>query len=222
MTTSRRGRVKPTTEEGTIVGTVAYMSPEQAEGKKVDARSDIFSFGAVLYEMVTGRRAFQGDTRGLDAGGDLKKEPEPSPAEVAAGTSGRGSSDRRCLRKDPARRFQHMDDLKVALEELKEESDSGKLAGIAGAARKRPGGGCGPPLPSRPLLLAAVLVWRLREAAPPGDLTAGRADLLFRHRDPQPSFSPDGNKVAFVWNGEKEDNYDIYVKQIGSAGTPCG
>ena len=65
------------TEEGTIVGTVSYMSPEQAEGKKVDARSDIFSFGAVLYEMVTGQKAFQGESKMSTLMAVLKQEPKP-------------------------------------------------------------------------------------------------------------------------------------------------
>src|SRR6202035_408459 len=83
------------TEEGAIVGTVAYMSPEQAEGKKVDARSDIFSFGALLYEMFTGQRAFRGDSKMSTLAAILNREPEPAeqvPREVARIVQ-------RCLRK---------------------------------------------------------------------------------------------------------------------------
>ena len=73
----------PLTEEGTIVGSVAYMSPEQAEGKKVDGRSDIFSFGSVLYEMVTGRRAFQGANKMSTISAILHKEPTPAKRDLA-------------------------------------------------------------------------------------------------------------------------------------------
>src|SRR5204863_1061582 len=112
-TATIRAEEDPQTEEGAIVGTVAYMSPEQAEGKKVDARSDIFSFGSVLYEMVTGRRAFQGETRMSTISAILYKEP----ATVSEITSGVPRDLEkiiaRCLRKDPARRLQHMDDVKT-------------------------------------------------------------------------------------------------------------
>ncbi|HYM11091.1 MAG TPA: protein kinase [Bryobacterales bacterium] len=117
----------PRTMQGMIVGTAAYMSPEQAEGKKVDARSDIFSFGTVLYEMVTGRRPFQGETAMSTLSAIILREPSPV-SEISRDTP--PELERlilRCLRKEPERRVQHMDDLKVALEELREESTSGRL-----------------------------------------------------------------------------------------------
>ena len=118
---------RQSTELGVIVGTASYMSPEQAEGKKVDARSDIFSFGSLLYEMLTGRRAFRGDTPALTLAAILKEEP-PALSTIAKDISRElGRIVARCLRKDPNRRFQHMDDVKIALEELQEESISGKL-----------------------------------------------------------------------------------------------
>jgi len=72
------------TERGVVVGTLAYMSPEQAQGKTVDARSDIFSFGSVLYEMLTGRRAFQGESKAMTLASILEKEPQPI-SEIVAG-----------------------------------------------------------------------------------------------------------------------------------------
>ena len=125
--------MEPRTEEGTIVGTVAYMSPEQAEGKKLDTRSDIFSFGSMLYEMLTGQRAFRGDTRASTIASILRDEPKPISEVAGAMPRDVEKLVRRCLQKDVLRRFQHMDDVKVALEELKEESESGVLEATVSA-----------------------------------------------------------------------------------------
>ena len=203
--------IHPRTEEGTIVGTVAYMSPEQAEGRKLDSRSDIFSFGSVLYEMVTGRRAFQGETKLSILSAILHKEPtllaEGTPSEIEKIIL-------RCLRKDPARRYQTMADLKVALEDLREETRSGRQVTV--------------PLRRRwtvwpALLLVAVLVglfvwqpWRARQNAEP---LRAVALTTFPGIEFYPSFSPDGNHVVFAWTGPKQDNQDLYVQMIGS-GSP--
>ena len=112
----------PLTAKGQIVGTVSYMSPEQAEGKSVDARSDVFSFGSVLYEMLTGERAFRGTSPASTLGNIIHNDPRPVheisgplPHDLETLLS-------RCLRKDPARRWQSMADVRVALLDLKEDS----------------------------------------------------------------------------------------------------
>jgi serine/threonine-protein kinase len=115
------------TVEGSILGTVSYMSPEQAQGKKVDTRSDIFSFGAVLYEMATGVRAFEGESSLSTLSAILRDEARPM-SEVAPDVPPQLEDViQRCLRKMPDDRWQSMKEVQAALSTLKRESDSGSL-----------------------------------------------------------------------------------------------
>jgi len=118
------GEGSPLTEDGTLLGTVAYMSPEQAEGKILDSRSDIFSFGSVLYEMLTGRRAFTGASKISTLSAILSKEPEPITESVPDFPEELERILARCFKKQPERRWQTMADVKVALEELRQEIES--------------------------------------------------------------------------------------------------
>jgi Tol biopolymer transport system component/predicted Ser/Thr protein kinase len=211
---------RPITEEGIIVGTVAYMSPEQAEGKKVDARSDIFSLGSVLYEMVTGQKAFQGTSKISTLSAILHQEPKAVSGIMPTIPTDFEKLISRCLRKDPAKRLQHMDDVKIALDELKEDSDSGKLA--AGAPVRRRGRSylwLSMTLAAGAVLAVVAWLWlgRSRPAAEEGTLTAVPL-TAYPGTETCPSFSPDGTQVAFQWCPEgwaTGKNCDIYVKQIG-------
>jgi len=114
------------TQAGTILGTAAYMSPEQAEAKPVDARSDIFSFGLVLYEMLSGRRAFNGGSAIAIMAAILHKEPEPLDATPALQTIVA-----RCLRKSPDERFQSASAVHAALEKVAVAKPAEKPPSIA-------------------------------------------------------------------------------------------
>jgi len=212
LTASEKSTEK--TQEGMIVGTVSYMSPEQAEGTPVDSRSDIFSFGAVLYEMATGRRAFQGDCRNATLSDILHKEPKPV-GKVAGGVPRElDRIIRRCLKKDPARRFQKMSDVKAALEGLQKERAVQSLsAGTPKSGSRR-----------RWMLLAAALaplaaasVFFIPQITRSwlGKSSSDWESAAFTHLTHDPgiewftSLSPDGELVTYAAGG------DIHLLRVG-------
>ncbi len=197
------------TQEGAIVGTISYMSPEQAQGRPLDARTDIFSFGAVLYEMASGRRAFQGPTKLSTLTAILRDEPEPL-TEVAKDTPAYLSrSVVRCLRKLPEERYPNAAEL---------ERD------LASPAPPPAASALAPPIGERPrwilpaiavaaavlLGLAATAVWLGKPAAAPpsagGAIQAAKTVTITPFTtlpgiESFPRWSPDGNRLAFHARG---------------------
>lgn len=128
---AEQGLTEPlATKAGMVFGTAGYMSPEQAEGKPADTRSDIFSFGALLYQMVTGRRAFPGDNVITILAAVINQEPDPVSSFTPTAPRELEWVIHRCLRKDPDQRIQNIVDVKIALEEVLEriENPSGPVA----------------------------------------------------------------------------------------------
>jgi serine/threonine protein kinase len=115
------------TAEGTILGTLQYMAPEQLEGKEADARTDIFAFGAVLYEMATGRKAFSGTSQASLIGAILHKEPPPISTSEPMSPPALDRIAKTCLAKDPEDRFQTAHDVKLQLQWI---AESGSVAGL--------------------------------------------------------------------------------------------
>src|SRR5271163_4107450 len=198
----------PLTEEGTILGTVAYMSPEQADGKRVDARSDIFSFGSMLYEMVTGQRAFGGGSKMSSIAAVMHKEPIPASQTVPDIPPELDRIIARCMKKDPARRWQSMADVKVALEELRDETESSTInpirPGLTAPAKRTA-------LPAKRWLVLAVLslllaglaagAYSARRYLRPVPLTFQR--ITFRRGDVTAAKFGPGDEIVYSaeWDG---------------------
>jgi eukaryotic-like serine/threonine-protein kinase len=211
--TAAATRTTPVTQQGMIVGTFQYMSPEQVEGKEVDARSDIFSFGAVLYEMLTGLQAFPGKSQLSVASAILEKEPAPISSTKPLTPPALDHAIKRCLAKHPDERWQSASDLAG---ELKWITESGSQAGPS--VRAAAPGKIQRALPwlvSFVLLLALIVVtiW-LRNSKPIEQTMYFPAPMSFPVRDM--AIAPNGHIVAVIAYLESARKNALWTYELGS------
>jgi eukaryotic-like serine/threonine-protein kinase len=228
--TPKAGAVPGATEAGVLLGTPSYMSPEQARGSTVDRRTDIWAFGCLLYELLTGRQAFQGDTASDSLAAVLEREPDM--ALLPAGTpSGVRSLVRHCLEKDPKRRLRDIADARLAIDDaLKQPPDgwSGPQARAVGARRAD----------SRVVWLLGLAIaasaaivgsWFLRRASSadpprrtitsvvlPRGMRLGGSDLQAQGSESRFAISPDGRQLALVASDEA-GRVRLWLRDLGSA-----
>jgi Tol biopolymer transport system component len=207
-----------TTSAGTILGTFGYMAPEQVRGQTVDHRADMFAFGAVLYEMLTGARAFAGDTAADSMSAILTKDPPELDTARLAISPGLDRIVRRCLEKTPELRFQSANDLAFALETLSTVSTSASTPAAAveipEAARRR--GAAWLPWTVAALAVAAALAaWWTRGAATPAEPPWAHFTRITESagEETSPSLSPDGATVVYAARGA--NGWGIYAQRVG-------
>ncbi len=206
------------TAAGVILGTAAYMSPEQARGKAVDKRTDVWAFGCVLYEMLAGRRAFEGETVSDALAAVLTKEPDWAALPERTPASVRRIL-RRCLQRDARARLHDIADARLELEDGWVELQSGAPGRPTAAAMAR--GGFPWVVLAASLLFAAfavVVTWRLARSG--SSVPRLEVTNLSRITPPMgraqgPTWSPDGNLIAYA--SDRSGDFEIYVRQ-GSGG----
>src|SRR5579864_3931493 len=191
-------KTMPLTGEGSILGTLQYMSPEQIEGKEADARSDIFAFGLVLYELITGKRVFEGSTQASLIASILKDQPRPVSELQPVTPKALDRVVQTCLEKDPDRRWQSAREVKHALEWISLEAPAPAPA-PAPAKRQWLWQGVAAAL----AVIAAVTAWALWPK-PPARVNSTRFQILLPEKEDYGTwmaFSPDGRKLAFTTRG---------------------
>jgi Tol biopolymer transport system component len=212
------------TEPGMIAGTVGYMSPEQVRGVAADHRSDIFAFAVILYEMISGRRAFEGPSAIETMNAILKEDPIDLTQTGRVVPPALERIIRRCLEKNPEQRFQSARDLSFNLEAI--SSDSGQLAVAAPAGHERSRRRFPPAWMAGVLLAAAVVgggYWAVRVLGTPVQPVFKR--LTFRRGSVQSAkFSPDGQTIVYsaAWQGSPQELFSTRLDSIEARtlGTP--
>ncbi len=202
------------TEPGVVLGTLGYMSPEQVRGRPADARSDIFSFGAILYEMLAGRRAFQGDSAADTMSAILKEDPPDLSVTNQNVSPGLERVVRHCLEKSPEQRFHSAHDVAFDLESLSGISQPRGPAAAPSLARRRP-----PAWLVAALALAAGLgVGRILWKAPPPAPVSFRRLTFQRGFVTSARFAADGQTAIYAarWDGRIQPQ--IFSTRIESGG----
>jgi serine/threonine protein kinase len=196
------------TQVGMILGTAAYMSPEQAKGKVIDRRSDIWAFGCVLFEMLTGRMVFSGETVTDTLAEIVKSEPNwsllppntPRPIRALL---------QRCLKKDPKQRLQAIGEARIVIEEVLAGKPAGDEPQPAEAPQKRSYSPLGwiVGFTAGAAVVAGIAWWISGSSAP--TMMHFSAVTSFAGVQAQPALSPDGRSVAYISN--RDGHYNVYV-----------
>jgi Tol biopolymer transport system component/predicted Ser/Thr protein kinase len=212
---------RPLTGQGTLLGTLHYMAPEQVEGKEADNRSDLFSFGAVVYEMVTGKRAFEGKSQASLIAAILERQPVPMSSLQPMSPPALDRVVTKCLSKNPDRRWQTARDLH---DELQWVADAGAHVGVATSTRVTRSGGRAWLVGS--FLLAfftAFAAWYLKPA-PPASQSVTRFAITLQPGDRLPALidgpqaspvvgvSPDGRYFAYI--AVRNNTQQIFVRAV--------
>jgi Tol biopolymer transport system component/predicted Ser/Thr protein kinase len=213
---------QPHTVQGTILGTFQYMSPEQLEGKETDPRSDIFSFGALLYEIITGRKGFEGSSHASLIVAVMSFNPPPVSTIQPMASPALDRVVRRCLAKSPDDRWQTAGDL---LSELQWISETGSNAGVAApvsAKRRNRQRMAWLAAGLAAVLLLASLVWiatHLRNEPAPAAMVRFQIpapDKLNFYYYEMPAVSPDGERIAFTAAASLRENDRLFVRPLNA------
>jgi Tol biopolymer transport system component len=214
--TDDRAPVDGHTRDGLILGTAAYMSPEQARGKAVDKRSDIWAFGCIVFEMLTGRVAFAGETDSDIIGKILEREPDWSALPATTPATVRRLL-LRCLAKDPKQRLRDIGDAGIEIDSFGEEISAGSSQPIPSPARVR-GHATWLPWAAMAMLIVAGGAWAMSRPSIVEDPPLAHAQFSrftdWEGTEAGAEISPDGNWVAFV--ADRDGELALWVRQVGS------